>query len=130
MVTAISIFREDNQPVWEHYNSNDGIIEFKLMHVSLEAVNDIWLSIVLAAIGRQELIDSNINDQVIVGMRLVNKSVSYKRGISVKFEIWTCEADEVDIVNLKAWLRVQLESLPNIETPIEYTSHSSKLTPY
>lgn len=129
VVSAISIFREDNQPVWEHYDSNDGIIEFKLAHVPLEAVNKLWLSIVLATIGRQDLMDSAINDQVIVGMRLVDKSVSHKRGISVKFEIWICKASETDINNLKSWIGDQIAPLLNAETPIEYMCHSSKINP-
>lgn len=123
-VSAISIFRDSNQPVWEHYDLNDGIIEFKLTHVSLHVVNHLWLSIVLSTIGRQDIIDSGVDDQVIVGMRLVNKSVSRK--ICVKFEMWTCKAREVDINNLKSWIRIQMAPLLTINTPIEYTSHSSQ----
>lgn len=133
--SAISLFRDGREAMWEQYEPTDGILEMVLRGDACafpSLVAEVWTYMVLTVVGGADLLHHAIDDAVIAGMRVVQKPptdggapCSAARSLCAKLEIWIAGA--CDTKRLAAWASGLLRARGMRSAALRYVPHAAKL---
>lgn len=87
--SAISIFRSNSFPQWEHKTNNDGYEWSMKKQKNLYNVNELWINLIATILG-----ESFENSELINGIRIVDCSIENK--IMYRYEVWISKKKRPD----------------------------------
>lgn len=118
-ISAISFFKDDILPEWEHsknkYGGEIGIRDFPSEN-TLEYIDNIWETILIYCISNE---CKHIN--VINGIRLVDSSILYKKQY-YRLELWFSDIKYKDEIEKEF---IKILNIDPIKQPIFFKTHNS-----